>query len=121
MKLKNVLVVVRDIKKSVAFYRDLFGLYLIRDFDTKVVMTEGLVLQERGAWEAEIGAECGIITPNHATLLYFETEEWDLFIEKLEATDYVKEFVSGPTTYENGKQMLRFYDFDGNLIEVGTP
>ena len=46
MKLKNVLIVVNDIEKSIAFYRDLFGLLVVVDNDGNVIMTEGLALQD---------------------------------------------------------------------------
>lgn len=41
MKLRNVLIVVKDIEKSKKFYHDLFGLDTILDNDGNVVMTEG--------------------------------------------------------------------------------
>ena len=47
MKLKNVLIVVNDIDKSRRFYHDLFGLELILDNDGNMILTEGLVSQER--------------------------------------------------------------------------
>ena len=46
MKLKNVLIVVKDIEKARRFYHDLFGLELILDNDGNMILTEGLVLQE---------------------------------------------------------------------------
>lgn len=46
MKLKNVLIVVKDIEKSRQFYNDLFGLDLILDNDGNMILTEGLVLQD---------------------------------------------------------------------------
>ena len=46
MKLKNVLIVVKDIEKSRKFYHDLFGLDLILDNDGNMILTEGLVLQD---------------------------------------------------------------------------
>lgn len=46
MKLKNVLIVVKDIEKSKKFYYNLFGLDVVLDSDGNVIMTEGLVLQE---------------------------------------------------------------------------
>ena len=46
MKLKNVLIVVKDIEKSKQFYHDLFGLDMILDNDGNMVLTEGLVLQD---------------------------------------------------------------------------
>ena len=47
MKLRNVLIVVSDIEESINFYRDLFGLQVVLNNDGNVIMTEGLVLQER--------------------------------------------------------------------------
>ena len=51
MKLKNVLIVVEDIEKSKAFYKELFGLDVVVDFDGNVILTEGLVLQDKKIWE----------------------------------------------------------------------
>ena len=45
MKLKNILLVVKDIEKSKQFYHDLFGLDMILDNDGNIILTEGLVLQ----------------------------------------------------------------------------
>ena len=46
MKLKNVLIVVKDIEKSKQFYHNLFGLNMVLDNDGNMILTEGLVLQE---------------------------------------------------------------------------
>lgn len=46
MKLKNVLIVVKDIERSKKFYRDLFGIEMVLDNDGNMILTEGLVLQE---------------------------------------------------------------------------
>ena len=47
MKLKNILLVVKDIEKSKQFYHDLFGLDMILDNDGNIILTEGLVLFEK--------------------------------------------------------------------------
>ena len=57
MKLKNTLLVVENIERSKEFYQNLFGLYVIRDFGENVILTEGLVLQERKIWERFIERE----------------------------------------------------------------
>ena len=46
MKLKSLLIVVKDIERSRQFYHDLFGLELVLDNDGNMILTEGLVLQE---------------------------------------------------------------------------
>ena len=46
MKLKNILIVVKDIEKSKRFYHDLFGLDMVLDNNGNMILTEGLVLQD---------------------------------------------------------------------------
>ena len=51
MKLRNVLIAVKDLERSRRFYHDLFGLDLILDNDGNMILTEGLVLQDEQTWE----------------------------------------------------------------------
>lgn len=51
MKLKNILIVVKDIEKARKYYHDLFGLDVIVDNDGNMILTEGLVLQEESYWK----------------------------------------------------------------------
>lgn len=119
MKLKNVLIAVNDIEKSVAFYRDIFGLQVVLDNDGIVIMTEGLVLQDAKIWQEFIKKD--ILPRNNATELYFEEKNIEIFAEKLENSDYRIEYVNRLMTHSWGQKVIRFYDPDGNLIEVGTP
>ena len=50
MRLKNILLVVENVERSIAFYKELFGLCVLKDFGGNVILTEGLVLQERKIW-----------------------------------------------------------------------
>ena len=52
MKLKNILIVVKDIEKSRKFYQDLFGIELVLDNDGNMILTEGLVLQDEKIWKS---------------------------------------------------------------------
>ena len=45
MKLKNPMLVVRDIDQSVEFYNRVFGLHVIMDFGANKTLTGGLALQ----------------------------------------------------------------------------
>ena len=119
MKLKNVLIVVKDIEKARRFYHDLFGLELILDNGGNMILTEGLVLQEEKYWVEFLGKE--IVSENNSSELYFEENDIEGFIKKLE--DYYPEvkYVNRLMTHSWGQKVIRFYDPDGNLIEVGTP
>ena len=119
MKLKNVLVVVKDIEKSREFYHDLFGLDTILDHGGNMILTEGLVLQDEKIWRDFVGKE--IVQKSTSCELYFEERDIEAFVEKLEERYPDIEYVNRLMTHSWGQKMVRFYDLDGNLIEVGTP
>ena len=119
MKLKNVLIVVKDIEKSKQFYHNLFGLNMVLDNDGNMILTEGLVLQEEKIWKSFLGKE--IIPKSNSCELYFEERDIEAFVQKLEKLYPSVQYVNKLMTHSCGQKVVRFYDLDGNLIEVGTP
>ena len=119
MKLKNVLIVVKDIEKSRKFYHDLFGIDLVLDNDGNMILTEGLVLQDEKIWKSFLDRD--VIPKSNSCELYFEEQDIEAFIEKLEKSYPAIEYVNRLMTHSWGQRVIRFYDPDGNLIEVGTP
>lgn len=119
MKLKNVLIVVKDIEKSKRFYHDLFGLDVVLDNGGNVILTEGLVLQDKKIWESFLEKE--VILRNNSTELYFEEYDLGAFVEKLERMYPRIQYVNKLMTFSWGQKVVRFYDPDGNLIEARTP
>ena len=119
MRLKNVLIVVKDIEKSRKFYHDLFGIDLVLDNDGNMILTEGLVLQDEKIWKSFLGRD--ILPQNNACELYFEEQDIEAFVEKLKRLYPSIEYVNHLMTHSWGQRIIRFYDLDGNLIEVGTP
>lgn len=119
MKLKSVLIVVKDIERSRRFYHDLFGLDLVLDNDGNMILTGGLVLQDEKIWRKFLGKD--IIPESNSCELYFEEADLEGFVEKLEAYYPEVRYVNRLTTHSWGQRVVRFYDPDGNLIEVGTP
>ena len=119
MRLKNVLIVVKDIERSRNFYHDLFGLDPILDNDGNMILTEGLVLQDEKIWKEFLGRE--IIPRNNGAELYFEETDIEGFVQKLENYYPEVQYVNRLMTHSWGQKVVRFYDPDGNLIEVGTP
>ena len=119
MKLKNVLIVVKDIEKSRKFYHDLFDIDLVLDNDGNMILTEGLVLQDEKIWKSFLDRD--IVPKSNSCELYFEEQDIESFAEKLEKLYPDIEYVNRLMTHSWGQRVVRFYDLDGNLIEVGTP
>ena len=119
MKLRNILLAVKDIEKSRQFYHELFGLQTVLTSEGNMILTEGLVLQDEKIWREALGKE--IIPENNFCELYFEEPEIEAFICKLETQYPSIQYVNRLTEYSWGQKMVRFYDLDGNLIEVRTP
>ena len=119
MRLKNILIIVDDIEESVRFYKDLFGLQVIMKQEGNVIMSEGLVLQDVDVWYDS--TKIHTISHNNMTELYFEENDMDGFIRKLESYDFCMDYVTELTELEDGQKLVRFYDPSGNLIEVRTP
>ncbi|MDE6313703.1 MAG: VOC family protein [Lachnospiraceae bacterium] len=119
MKLKNVLIVTEDIERSKKFYKDLFGFEVVLDNEGNVILTEGLVLQDKKIWKSFIHRE--VIGENNASELYFEERNIEEFLKKLDAYEMPIVYVNRWIEHAWGQKVVRFYDPDGNLIEVGTP
>ena len=119
MRLKNILIVVKDIEQSKKFYHDLFGLDTVLDSDANMILTEGLVLQDEKIWKTFLGKE--IIPESNSCELYFEERDIEAFAEKLEKLYPSIQYVNRLMTHSWGQKVIRFYDLDGNLIVVGTP
>ena len=119
MKLKNILIVVDNIEESIHFYNELFGLNVISRQEGNVIMSEGLVLQDVNVW---YDSTLIATTPhNNMTELYFEENDMEGFISKLESYNFCLNYVTELTKLEGGQKLVRFYDPSGNLIEVRTP
>ena len=119
MKLKNVLIVVKDIEKSRKFYHNLFDIDLVLDNDGNMILAEGLVLQDEKIWKSFLGKD--VVPKSNSCELYFEEQDIESFVEKLERLYPDIEYVNSLMTHSWGQRVVRFYDLDGNLIEVGTP
>lgn len=117
MKLKNILFVVKDIERSKLFYSDLFGLRVVTDFGENVILTEGLVLQEKKLWEKFI--ERNVVVGGNDAELYFEENDIDGFLEKLEKSNLTIEYLNKCIEHDWGQRVIRIYDPDRHVIEIG--
>ena len=117
MKLKYILLVVVDLKKSVAVYEELCGLRVITDNDGNIIMTEGLCLQDRRIGESFI--DQSVNYRGHDAELYFVEDDIEGFQKKLEQCSFEIEYVNRLMTHSWGQRVIRIYDPDHHVIEIG--
>jgi catechol 2,3-dioxygenase-like lactoylglutathione lyase family enzyme len=119
MKFKNPMLVVNDMEKSKIFYKDVLGLRVIMDFGANVTLTGGVALQTKESWKEFIRKDENEISFNgNNSELYFEEDNFDSFIEKLSSLKYI-EYVHDVYEHNWGQRVVRFYDLDKHIIEVG--
>ena len=116
MKLKNPMLVVTDIDRSVEFYIKVFGLHVIMDFGANKTLTGGLALQTADTYKDFIGTTEISFGGNNFEL-YFEEDDFEKFVDKLKECDV--EYVHPVTEHPWGQRVVRFYDPDRHIIEVG--
>ena len=116
MKLKNPMLVVTDIDKSVEFYKKVFGLHVIMDFGANKTLTGGLALQTVETYKDFIG-KSDISFGGNNFEIYFEEDNFDEFADKLKKCDV--EYVHPIVEHSWGQRVVRFYDPDKHIIEVG--
>ncbi len=116
MKFKNPLLIVTNMDKTVEFYKKVLGLHVVMDFGANKTLTGGLALQTLKTWENFIGtSEISFGTNNSE--VYFEEDDFDRFAEKLKKLS--REYVHPVKTHSWGQRVVRFYDPDRHIIEVG--
>lgn len=116
MKFKNSLLVVTDMDKTVEFYKKVLGLHVIMDFGANKTLTGGLCLQTLETWKNFIDTDKIQFGTNNAEV-YFEEDDFDKFAEKLQEFDI--EYVHPVKEHAWGQRVVRFYDPDKHIIEVG--
>lgn len=116
MKFRSTLIAVKDIEISKQFYHDVLGLNVVADFGANVTLDGGVVLQTLDTWKSFIRRD-HVYLPNHAGELYFEEDNMDAFYSHLKTFDicYVHELLE----HRWGQRVIRFYDPDKHIIEVG--
>ncbi|WP_119065333.1 VOC family protein [Aggregatilinea lenta] len=121
VKFQSTVLFVRDVPASRQFYEGLLGMQVVADFGLNVGYTGGLAI-----WEAEYANQLIYNRPASAGKLgcdnvevYFEAADLDEVAAQLAEAQV-------PTAHPIqaqpwGQRVLRVYDPDGYLIEIGEP
>lgn len=117
MRFASTLLAVRDMDRSLEFYRELFGQDVVCDLGWNKTLSSGLTLQ------LNFDKLCGF--PRESMIfgscnmeLYFETDDIDAFISKLSEHPEV-ERMHELKEYPWRQRVIRVFDPDGHIIEVG--
>ena len=116
MKLKNPMLVVTDIDRSVEFYNKVLGLRVVADFGANKTLTGGLSLQTAETYREFIEND-NITFGGNSFEIYFEEDDFDRFLDSLE--NCCIEYVHPVKEHSWGQRAVRFYDPDRHIIEVG--
>ena len=118
MKFKNPLLAVTDLERSVVFYKQVLGLCKIADFGANVTLSGGVCLQTAQSWAGFIEREPGELGwGGKVSELYFEEDDFDAFAKQLSELEI--EYVHPVKEHRWGQRVVRFFDPDHHIIEVG--
>lgn len=116
MKYVSTLLAVRDMGRSRQFYHDVLGLNVTADFGANVALEGGIALQTAETWKDFICIDAVTFRHNSGEI-YFEEMDMDAFLRRLENLDI--EYVHPLKEHRWGQRVIRFYDPDYHIIEVG--
>lgn len=108
---------VKDIKAARAFYEELFGIAVVDDFGRNIAFDCGLSLQQDFDWLTGIPKEQIKDRENNCEL-YFEAKNFDEFVRRLKSRNDAV-LLHDVREHSWGQHVIRFYDLDNHLIEVG--
>jgi catechol 2,3-dioxygenase-like lactoylglutathione lyase family enzyme len=118
MKFAGTLLSVQDIARARRLYEGLLGCVVAMDLGVYVAYTNGIALQQEETWLSFIGKTADeIIYAANDSELYFEEHEIESFFIRLRVFDV--ELIHDLIEHSWGQRVVRFYDIDGHIIEVG--
>ena len=117
MKYNCTVISVADINAARKFYEDLFGLEVFQDYGINIAFTCGLALQQDFDWLVHLPKE-SILRKSNNVELCFEEQDFDSFLHKLKKYPNI-ECLGEVIEHSWGQRVIRFYDLDGHIIEVG--
>lgn len=119
MRYEGCLLVVKDAQVSKRFYESLLQVTPVHDLGVYVVFGEGFSVQQEEVWLT--GLKAPVEAPHyghHSGELYFEEDEIDAFVARLRAFSGAR-VLTPLSECPWGQRVVRFYDPDGHVVEVG--
>ena len=116
MKFICPLIVVEDIQKSREFYENVLEQTVKADFGENVTFAGDFSIHQKEHFQSLIRGN-PIIPKSNSFELYFEHDDLSSIVKKIKVLglEFIHEIVEQPWK----QQVIRFYDYDKNMIEIG--
>jgi catechol 2,3-dioxygenase-like lactoylglutathione lyase family enzyme len=117
MKFSGPLIAVKDVEVSKKFYQEVLGQKIVLDFGANVTFSGNFFIQ--AGFGELVGFDRNEIVQGSKNFeLYFEEDDLDSFLKHLKSFPDLK-YVHDVKEYPWGQRVVRFYDPDLHMIEVG--
>ncbi len=121
MKFICPLIVVNNIEVSRSFYEKVLNQKVQCDFGENISFEGGFAIHLKSHFSDLINInKSDILQKANNCELYFEEDDLDSFLQKLKNIESI-EYVHGLKEQPWGQRVIRFYDPDMHIIEVGEP
>jgi len=117
LKFTCPLIAVSDLEASKKFYQEVLGQEILLDLGWNVTFSGIFAIQLNFADIVSIDKKT-VMKRSHNFELYFEEDDFDAFIEHLKKFEEI-EYVHQPKKYEWQQRVVRIYDPDKHIIEIG--
>ena len=117
MKFTGPLIAVKDIEVAKKFYTEILHQKIILDFGANVTFAGNFSLQANFAELVGFNKN-EMVQGSKSFELYFEEEDLDSFVKQLKNHPEIK-YAHDVKEYDWGQRVIRFYDPDMHMIEVG--
>jgi catechol 2,3-dioxygenase-like lactoylglutathione lyase family enzyme len=114
--LNSSILLTKDMERAIRFYRDVMGLELQKQFETVAFFQDGLVIHDDAVYLGYIGGSDPSARGFRA-VYYYIASDIDEMYRSLEEKKV--DFIHGLEAQSWGEKCVRFYDPDGNVIEIG--
>lgn len=111
------LIAVSDLEVSRRFYEEVLGQKVVLDLGWNLVFEGGFAIQYNFDEIISIEEET-VMKRSHNFELYFEEDDFEAFIEHLKKFDNI-EYVHLPKKHDWQQRVVRIYDPDKHIIEIG--
>jgi len=119
IKFMGPLLVVEDLQRSRIFYEGLLGMKVQNDFGVNVSFEGNLAIHLKEHFQGLLGGpeRFPVVFGAHYGEMYFESDEMEAVLLRLKqaGVEFIHELVEQPW----GQRVMRFYDPDRHVIEIG--